>query len=434
MIDREAWIQEFENKKVAIWGWGMEGKSSYRFIRSLLPELVLYIIDKRKDTDQASVISSETTNTVFQYEDETDFNCFDIILKSPGIVVKEGIDLDKISGQAPLFLKHYKDRMIGVTGTKGKSTTTSLIAAVLNEKYKTHLVGNIGKACFDVIDEMKEEDLVAFEISCHQLEYAKDSPHISVYINLFEEHLDHYGSFEKYGHAKDEIFLHQSDDDILIIGKDIAERAKKENKILIGKDITVKDHVLMIPNKELVLKENPLVGSHNEMNIAVSYYIANLYGVSDDQFLHAIKNFQPLHHRLEYLGEKDGITYIDDSISTIGQSCIQALQAYPKTRTVLVGGMDRGIEYDELEEYLSKSDVQVIFMYNSGKRVYSEMKEKDLLREGLYVVEDLQEATNLAKKITPIGHACLLSPAASSYDHFKNFEERGDVFRKMVLE
>lgn len=428
MIDRDSWIQEFKDKNVLIWGYGMEGKSTYNFIRSLLPEQTLTIVDKKIENVK------DTTNTVLLREEDTDFNAYDLIIKAPGIVAPNTINKSKITGQAPLFLKHYRNQTIGITGTKGKSTTTSIIAKVLSTKYKTFLVGNIGKACFDVIDELTEDALVAFEISCHQLEYATYSPHIAIYINLFDEHLDHYGTFENYGRAKDQIFLHQKEDDILIIHEDIQNRAGNREKICIGKDIYAIGHVLYDGKKQLEVKECSLKGEHNYQNLAVAYKVAELYDISDEKFLEAVKEFQPLRHRLEVIGTVENVMYINDSISTIGETCIQALDTYPNTSVVLVGGMDRGIHYDKLEEALfARKDVQVIFMYATGKRIHKEMKDKGLDRSDLYDVEDLDEAVTLAKKIARPNTVCMLSPASTSYDHFKNFEARGDYFRKLVL-
>ena len=283
MLDKEAWIREFKDKNILIWGYGMEGKSSYRFIRSLLPEQTITIADKKKDA------ITDTVNTILLDESETNFNEYDLILKAPGIVVSEDIDKTKITGQAPLFLKHYKKQTIGITGTKGKSTTSSLIASVLKTKYTTFLVGNIGKACFDIIEDLTEDALIVFEISCHQLEFSTYSPHVAVHINLFDEHLDHYGTLEKYGKAKDQIFKHQNEGDILIIGEAIKDRADRENKLIIGEDIYAVNHTVHAANKEIEIKDCALHGEHNYQNLAVAYEIANLYQVSDENYLEAVK-------------------------------------------------------------------------------------------------------------------------------------------------
>lgn len=432
----QAWKNEFANKNVMIWGYGCEGQATYRLIRRLLPEQELTIVES-KPGPSLEKAKADTVHTICTCEADVNLNSFDLILKSPGIVIPDSIDVSKITGEAELFIKHYRDHIVGITGTKGKSTTTSLVAALLKEKYQVCLVGNIGIPCFEAIDEMEDGAYAALELSCHQLEICRYSPKYAVFLNLYEEHLDHYGTMEKYGLAKSHIFTNQIQGDTIIMHEEMKDFIKLSlnTPYLIGKDITAHGTMLYIPRHELDASGARLIGEHNYRNLAVAYFIANKLGVSDKSVMKAIASFRPLAHRLEDLGEYKEIRFINDSISTIGQSCIQALESIENVDTVLVGGMDRGIEYDEVEDYFhARKDVQVIFMYATGKRIYSEMEQKGLLRPGLHQVEDLEEAVRLAKKLTRPHHACVLSPAASSYDHFKNFEHRGDVFRKLAFE
>ena len=432
----QAWKNEFANKNVVIWGYGREGQATYRLIRRLLPEQELTIVES-KPGPSLEKAKADTVRTICTCEADVNLNSFDLILKSPGIVIPDSIDVSKITGEAELFIKHYRDYIVGITGTKGKSTTTSLVAALLKEKYQVCLVGNIGIPCFEAIDEMEDGVYAALELSCHQLEICRYSPKYAVFLNLYEEHLDHYGTMEKYGLAKSHIFTNQIPGDTIIMHEEMKGFIKLSlnTPYLIGKDITAHGTTLYIPRHELDASSARLIGEHNYRNLAVAYFIANKLGVSDKSVMKAIASFRPLAHRLEDLGEYKEIRFINDSISTIGQSCIQALESIENVDTVLVGGMDRGIEYDEVEDYFhARKDVQVIFMYATGKRIYSEMEQKGLLRPGLHQVEDLEEAVRLAKKLTRPHHACVLSPAASSYDHFKNFEHRGDVFRKLAFE
>jgi UDP-N-acetylmuramoylalanine--D-glutamate ligase len=432
-MSRDAWKKDFADRKIVIWGFGREGKSSLAFIRSLCPDQEIVIAESRKaDLKQ---IEAEHPHVRACYDDTVDFNRFNLILKSPGIVVKQNIDRRRLSGQTQLFLSHYRNRTIGITGTKGKSTTASLVYALLKEKYPTVLVGNIGIPCFEAIDQMEEGSLAAFEMSCHQLEFCPYSPHTAVFLNLYEEHLDHYGSFEAYGEAKANIFTHQKPGDITILHEDLVrfkDRCVNE-PLWIGRDINAEGKTLIIPDHTLMIDQCSLIGEHNYRNLAVAYAIAHAYGVSDEQVKEAAASFRPLHHRLEDLGETDGIRYVNDSISTIGQASIQALEALPDTDVILIGGMDRGIAYDELEQYLyDHPSLKVVFMYATGKRIHQEMKAKHMDREGLYDTEDLKEAVHLGRTMVRPHHILLLSPAASSYDHFKNFEERGDVFTRLV--
>lgn len=432
----QAWRDEFANKNVVIWGYGREGQATYRFIRRLLPEQNLTIVESKAGPSLEKA-KADTIHTSCLCEADVNLNSFDLILKSPGIVIPDCIDVSKITGEAELFIKHYRDHIVGITGTKGKSTTTSLVAELLKEKYQVCLVGNIGIPCFEAIDEMEARAYAALELSCHQLEICRYSPKYAVFLNLYEEHLDHYGTMEKYGLAKSHIFTNQIQGDTVIMHEEMKDFIKLSlnTPYLIGKDITAHGTTLCIPGHQLDASSAKLIGEHNYRNLAVAYFIANKLGVSDESVKKAIASFRPLAHRLEELGEYKGIRFINDSISTIGQSCIQALESIENVDTVLVGGMDRGIEYDEVEDYLhARKDVHVIFMYATGKRIYSEMEQKGLLRPGLYQVENLEEAVALARKLTRPHHACVLSPAASSYDHFKNFEHRGDVFRKLAFE
>ena len=158
----QSWKEEFEGKKILIYGYGIEGKSTYRLIRRLCPDQIITIDDGGKGKEAAE---KETVNTICISDRDLDLACYDLVMKAPGVVLKPGGVLSNITGQAQLFLKHYRNQTIGITGTKGKSTTTSLVAAILKEKYPTVLVGNIGIACFDAIDEMEDGALAAFEIS-----------------------------------------------------------------------------------------------------------------------------------------------------------------------------------------------------------------------------------------------------------------------------
>ncbi len=431
----ESWKEEFENKKIVIWGFAREGKASYNLIRRVCPDLHLTIAEGCK-TD-LSAIMSEYPNVTAVHDDELDFSEFDMVLKSPGIVVPDHISKENITGETQLFLKHYRKQTIGITGTKGKSTTTSLIYAMLKEGKKVNLVGNIGIPCFEAIEGMEEGELAVFELSCHQLEFCPYSPHVAIYLNLFEEHLDHYGTFENYGNAKANIFLHQDEEDIVVMHESLTQYIPqcKSTPVLIGRDIYADGQTLLIPDHTLTIKECSLIGSHNYVNLAVAYFVANLYGISNVQVKEAVKKFKPLHHRLEDLGEFGGIRFVNDSICTIGQASIQALNALKDVDTILIGGNDRGIGYEDLEEDLwNRENLNVIFMYASGKRVYEEMKAQNHIKDSFYLVKDLEEAVKLSKKITREHHTVLLSPAASSYDHFKNFEERGDVFAKLAFQ
>lgn len=418
-------VEEFKDKKVLIWGLGMEGNSTYNFIKNVLPDQKLYICDTKIPENNMF------SNDYIVDEKDLDTTDYDIVMKAPGI---KGDDLKgNISGQAPLFLKYFGETVIGVTGTKGKSTTASLIYHVLKGKFSNlYMVGNIGVPCFDILGYMDLDSIVVFELSCHQLQFSKHSPFVAVLLNLYEEHLDHYNSYESYKTSKKQIFLHQKDSDNAIINYDLKDEIEdKENILWINKDIYSYGKELINPFDSVEIESTRLIGSHNMSNLSVVYYITHvLYGITNEMFIDRVKTFNPLHHRLEIVGTFAGITYVNDSISTIGQSTIQALKSLKNVSTVLIGGYERNIDYTELIEFLKTLELDnIILMYDTGKRIFKELLDT---KATVYYEKDLYDAIKLAKRVTKRNTTCLLSPAAASYGDFKNFEERGNEFTRLV--
>ncbi len=420
-----------KDKNICILGFGREGKSTYSLFTKAGGFKSITICDQNPvNCETAIVVSGESY--------QKDLDRFDIIMKSPGIVLEEGAlkDFSRLYSQTEIFLSVYKNQTIGITGTKGKSTTTCLIHHVLNAcGKKAVLLGNIGIPAFD--GEVGCDDIVVFELSSHQLEYTSVSPKTAIFLNIFPEHLDHYGTFDKYFDAKKNIYRNQSEGDWLICGEDVIPNGDcKADITVFGKDCDIKilpDSFVSEGEKIVPGDASPLLGSHNINNIAVAYTVAKSFGISADAFLSALYTFKPLPHRLERLGEKDGITFYDDSISTCSQTTIQALLSLKGVGSVLIGGMDRGIDYTPLEEFLTTHPIpHVIFMYDTGMRILAELEGKPHIAQFHYA-KDLAQAVNTAKSVTEKNSICLLSPAAASYGFFKNFEDRGDKFKELVL-
>jgi UDP-N-acetylmuramoylalanine--D-glutamate ligase len=391
-------IDEIRGKRVLIWGYGREGKSTENFLnRCCDPEAVEIYEGGREGIRE---------------------DAFDMIIKSPGIVMKE--DHPLYTSQTELFLKQFRDRVVGVTGTKGKSTTSTLLYTVLKECTGKNVVllGNIGQPCLDYFEEITDDTIIVYEMSCHQLAHTKVSPHIAVFLNFYEEHLDYYGTVENYFKAKSNITKYQEKSDYLFLGEEAPE-------------IQTKANVIPIKRKSRSVYPLKLIGEHNQHNADFVYNIAvTLFGCGEESVLQSMSHFKGLPHRLEYIGSVDGVAYYDDSISTIPEATINAIGGISNVQTVLVGGMDRKINYDILIDFVSANrQLQFIFSYASGKRIYESVSQF----AHCHYTEDLESAVRLAKKITPKGSACILSPAAASYGYFKNFEERGDMFQKYVL-
>ncbi len=422
------------DKKVLILGFGREGRSTYNVIKDMPCEIG--IADKNDVAFNADVkfyMGDDYQKAIYDY---------DLVFKSPGIVLEDQCEkvLSKIVAQADCMIKRYKDQIIGITGTKGKSTVTTLAYHILkNAVGNCILMGNIGIPAFDMLGDIDEKSILVYEFSCHQLEYSPYSPHTGVLLNIFPEHLDHYGTVEKYEMAKKNIYLNQNADDVLICNIDNVPDMlyNKGNLVTVSldkkADVYVEDNAIVDFDKVINFTdlESNLLGRHNMYNIAICYNICKRYGVSLEEFKKHLKTYKPLPHRLEFAGEYDGVKYYDDSISTIGETTIQGLESLENVGTLIIGGMDRGICYDVLVEFLKGYKLDnIICMYDTGKLLYDRLK--DCGDKNVVLVDDLENAVVKAKDITPKGKVCLMSPAAASYGFFKNFEERGDKFKEYI--
>lgn len=457
--------QTIENKKVLVLGLGREGRSSLRMIRKAGGYKELAVADQNpvdtKDSgEDIPVISGE------KYLEKEFLDSYDVVFKTPGIVLPQNVENYKCRfvSQTGLFIKKFRSQIVGITGTKGKSTTSTLLYHILKESGEdVVLAGNIGIPVFDIAEDITVGEVIVLELSCHQLEYLTVSPHIAVLLNLYEEHLDHYGTMAAYVRAKQNIYAWQDKEDLLFCNMEFLPGREVEgagadsacvpckgeviSAVLIPEgesptgrgDIEVAGNAIRYRGSGLHIPEQgiSLIGQHNYFDIAVVYGLCKEFSLTDEQFLKGLCSYKTLPHRLQYLGIKNGIRFYDDSISTIGETTIQALESIKNAGSVLIGGMDRGVDYDQLEEYLAGSSVKhIILMEATGKRIYGEIKEHypTLFKSGrLCLVEHLKEAVELAGKLGEEGSACILSPAAASYGIFKNFEERGEVFKKYVF-
>lgn len=447
MIEKiEPWIK---GKRILLLGYGREGQSTWNVLRRLGTYEALDIADLKAPA--ALPEDGTVWHTGPDYQKCMDD--YDVVFKSPGIVLErpENEYRCSILSQTEVFFQCFRDQIIGITGTKGKSTVTTLLYHLLKQAgMDALLVGNIGIPALDHMDEVKPDTRIVFELSCHQLEYMTVSPHIGILVNIHEEHLDHYGTMEKYVEAKHHIFKNQRPDDILICNVQCLPEEGTCPSGLIragmdgsGKELDVvqeqdgtwvhfRGKSFCIPTDEI-----KLLGQHNYFDIAVAYGVCSILGMDDQVFARGLKTYEPLPHRLQYIGEREGVKYYDDSISTICDTTIQALKTLKDTDTVLIGGMDRGIDYRELIEYLSDCQVpHIILMEATGKRIYQEIHKyypEFKNRARLILAEHLEDGVKRARQITRPGTSCVLSPAAASYGIFRNFEERGETFSRLVF-
>ncbi len=449
--------KKIEGKKVLILGFGKEGQSSFRFLSSYFPDIEVGISDKNPEL--LSEVSEEMRISGKFHIGATYLNNisdYDLIIKSPGIpasLLDGKVSSKIITSQTDLFLAQFRNRVIGVTGTKGKSTTSSLIYHILLNKFENvHLVGNIGIPPFDLIEEIKDDSKIVFEMSSHQLENITVSPHISVLLNLFEEHLDHYNGLAEYHSAKLNIMRFQKAGDVFIYNADdpviqkTLERIHTKGTLFpysVSNDF--EEGIFYTSGKIFIVQDNKtsefdfsnrqnLPGSHNLLNIMASVAVAKILNLDDPVIQEVVPHFKGLPHRLEFIGEYQGIRFFNDSIATIPEAVIEAVKTLKSVDTLILGGKDRGIDYSNLIEFVIDSDLKnVIFIGDAGNTIYDGINAKGGANDTkLFFIDEFDEISEIIRQNTQKGSICLLSPAAPSYDKFRNFEERGAAFKKIA--
>jgi UDP-N-acetylmuramoylalanine--D-glutamate ligase len=374
-----------------ILGFGREGRDTFRFFKKLLPEKKISIADQKFSKNYLEKLKD-----------------YDVIVKSPGIPFKvlQNTDLCKITTQTEIFFENCPGKIIGITGTKGKSTTAFWIYQALKRGgVKVHLLGNIGKPVLTSLLKAKKNDVFVYELSSHQLCNLSKSPHIAVLLNIYPEHLDYYRSFKEYVRAKANIAKYQTQKDYLIYNvedslvKEIAQKSKA--------------------------KKIPIRGKYYRLNAAAARAVAEIFKVPLPKKL----NFLP--HRLEYLGKFKGIAFYNDSLSTVPQTAIEALDFLgDKVKTLILGGYDRGLDFKELARRIEKSWLKNLILFpTTGKRIKNEIKNKKI---ACFFVKTMKEAVKLAYENTEKGGICLLSPASASFGIFKDYADRGEQFKKFV--
>ncbi|MFA6422167.1 MAG: UDP-N-acetylmuramoyl-L-alanine--D-glutamate ligase [Candidatus Buchananbacteria bacterium] len=389
-------------KNVLIVGYGNEGKVTKKYLSQKYPKLKIGIADQ-KDGDNYLKKQSD----------------FDLAIKTPGIP-KEKISIPYTTA-TNLFFSQIKNLTIGITGTKGKSTTASLIYDILKTAgKKVRLLGNIGNPMLEVLSKpIDPKEVFVLELSSYQLDDLEFSPNIAVVLNLFPEHMNYHGNIDKYYIAKKNIINYQGSEDYFIY-----------NSKFLGLKEWAKDSAAkkVIFEKESLNFDSKLLGEHNKSNILAAAKVAKILKISDTIIKRAVLNFQPLPHRLEFVGEFKKIKFYDDAISTTPESTIMAIKSLPKIGTIFLGGEDRGYDFKELEKEVIKAGIKNVVLFpETGKRMFKNGGALNILR-----TNKMEEAVKFAYKNTKPGEICLLSTASPSYSLWKNFEEKGSEFKKAV--
>lgn len=397
-------------KKILLLGYAREGRATERFIKKYLPEAEVLIADQATDPNY------------LERQQEAE-----LVIKTPAI--PKQLVTRPYTTATNLFLANVHRPVIGVTGSKGKSTTTALIAAILTAAGKNvRLVGNIGHAALEALCEDLPKDVVfVMELSSYQLDDSQYSPQVAVFVSFFPEHLDYHGSREAYFEAKSHITTRQGPEDYFIYHPGYPEIAELATRTR-ARAIPFRTHA------PFALEGIPLEGEHNVQNILGAITACEVLGVSAEVMERVIHVFQPLPYRLTNIGTYRGVTFYNDALATAPEATIFAIEALKNVGTIFLGGTDRGYRFQELVRVILASSIQNIVLFpDTGAKI------KELLEQGGYQgrcfeTTSMEEAVRFAYEYTPTGSICLLSTASPSYRLWKNYEEKGDLFTRSVKE
>ena len=457
-------LSELEKKSILILGFGTEGQATYDFLRNRWPAKTLSIADQRNMDEYPEELVRRIEhdpairlNFGSRYLDSLDPYSCEVIIKTPGIpasteaIARARHSGCKLTSHSQIFLDNYpNDRVIGVTGTKGKSTTASLIHHILKQAgLPAELVGNIGQPPLVLIDSVPERTFFVHEFSSHQLAEIETSPHIAVLLNIVPEHLDYYASFDAYVAAKENITRFQTAEDFLVLNDDypvpatIAARTPAQLRAIsmehpasgcYARNNTILRGVIQGEEEVMAVDEIPLKGRFNVQNVLAAIAAASLCDVPAAVLRDAIRSFNALPHRLERAGTYKGITFYDDSIATVPEATLAALEALGSdVQTLILGGHERNLDFKGLGANLPPSIRTVILFPPTGERIWKAIES--LSQNPLpaaFFVSQMEEAVKIAYDRTTPGSICLLSPASPSFGTFKNYKERGDSFKAFV--
>lgn len=457
---------DLENKKIGILGLGEENIALIKYFVSIGVTNLTVCDGKNKDSlesylDQIKDVKFDS-NFGPDYLDNLDQ--FDIVFRTPGIwfLTKEIQDAlhhgVEISSQTKLFFELCPCPIIGVTGTKGKGTTSTLIYEMLkrdNEtkgqenKQKIYLGGNIGNAPIEFINKLTKNDIVVLELSSFQLQDLEKSPNIGVVLNISSDHLDKHVNRDEYVEAKTSIVSHQKEEDFAVINADyltsieFAAMTKAQvywfsrtKKVDLGVWVKDKKEIVLSSingdEKIIDIRDILLRGEHNWENISAAACAAHLAGVSLNAITSSIQNFAGLEHRLEFVVEKSGVRYYNDSFSTNPDTTIAAIKSFTEPILLIVGGSEKNSDYKELGQAIDESNVKTVIAIGlTGPRIIAEIKNSNI--EIIKNCENIEDVITVAQNKAVAGSVVVFSPASASFDWFTNYKERGKRFKNIVM-
>ena len=457
-------------KRVVIFGFGRQGAALARWLPSIGAEAV--VTDSRS-AKELGLRRRDYPGVRFYLGGHPE----DLLIGARCICVSGGVPLDlpvlqtarergiPLANDAQLFLERCPAPVIGITGSAGKTTTTALVAKIVEKAgYKVWVGGNIGNPLIEELGKIKRDDIVVMELSSFQLELMRSSPQVAAILNLTPNHLDRHGSFENYAVAKANILRHQRASDVAVLCWD--QGGSKHYEPMVAGELLAFSLYEMVPDGAFMLGSRLLVagsasydvsphvvcereeirlrGDHNILNVLAACAITGGMGLAIDRpgilpevMRAAIREFQPVAHRLETVRELAGVTWVNDSIATAPERLLAALASYAEPLVLLIGGADKDLPWETtLRAALHKARHIVVFGEDGEKQVATKvMKLLRLMRvDGAQLsrVGSLAEAVNRAAEIARPGDVVLLSPGGTSYDAYVDFAQRGEHFRQLV--
>ncbi|MBU4257434.1 UDP-N-acetylmuramoyl-L-alanine--D-glutamate ligase [Patescibacteria group bacterium] len=453
-------INNLKNKKIAILGLGIENYALVKFLLKNKINCEITVCDKREFDKLAGIKNFVSLRKIINIKWQTGKNYdknlteFDVIFRSPGYPLfnynlikarKTGVE---ISSPMKLFFKLCPTKnIIGVTGTKGKGTTASLIYHILKKAGKrTWLGGNIGVAPFEFIDKIKKNDWVVLELSSFQLEDMTASPRIAVITNFHKEHLapadpnnpNYHRTLKDYWEAKSNIFKWQKKGDYLVINKNFQFsifnfQSISNFKIFNFQNLYKKNYkskIIFFDKSDLPSK---LIGEHNRENIAAAVEVAKIVGINSEIIKKAAVSFKGLEHRLEFVKKINGVNYYNDSFATTPESAITALKSFAEPIVLLAGGAEKKSDFKQLAKEIKKRvQFMVLLDGEAAPRLKKELTKANFPRNKMFLAKNIKQAVREAGKNAAKGGIVLLSPACASFGMFRNYKERGKLFKEEI--
>lgn len=448
-------MKNIKNKNVTIIGFGKEGVSAANFL-GVANQIIIYDDKPRSAIDPSLFKKIKIKNAKFYFDGSRPDLSFDYVIRSPGVRLDHSL-IQKLTSQGSILTSPTKiffdacpAKIIGVTGTKGKGTTATLIYKMLKTQYRdVYLAGNIGTPTLDVLPKLKPTSLVVLELSSFQLADLTKSPHVAVVLMITSEHLDWHEDTQDYRQAKESIVKFQSPSDFAVINADFAasknfvQKTKAQVYFVSTKTKTngvytsngyviskIAGHEEVCQTKDVILP-----GRHNLQNVVAAVSVAKILQVRNQNIVKILKTFKGLPHRLQLVDKIDNVKFYNDSFSTTPETTIAAIEAFPRPKILILGGSSKKSHFSKLSQKIAHDQTikALILVGAEARRIKKVLSQQEGF--GGKIIEGCQNMSQIvrqARKLAKSGDVVILSPACASFDMFKNYQDRGEQFIRQV--